>query len=234
MQASVGNKTISVEVMRPSWNDLDKSYKFLYNIGKNGSNQARLRYEHIGGQALEEYNRNSDLYENTCGLLVSYALNYSGFPITQSEIKNISGTKLKDKNNRIYLTGAREVQQLLQNKFKKLDWRNYPKERKDFVKTFYNIKDVKIIDYRKSYYSIDISNPENEKKYNIIKENNKAFFDELKKFNTTGIICMTVDGWDNAYVHTTLWHKDNFIDLSNYLTDDRIFLVREIYFWYIK
>ena len=32
MQASVGNKTISVEVMRPSWNDLVNSYNDLYSI----------------------------------------------------------------------------------------------------------------------------------------------------------------------------------------------------------
>lgn len=134
----------------------------------------------------------------------------------------------------IYLTGAIEVQQLLQNKFKKLDWRNRPKEKAYFVKTFYERNDINLIHYQDGYSMIDIYDVDKKSQFEELKEKNKQFYETFKNFNTTGIICMTVDGWNDAYGHTTLWNGEKFVDDSDYLTKNGIFLVREIYFWYIK
>lgn len=102
IQAKAGNKIITVKIKRPNWTSLYKQYKNIYDIGLYSLDRARARYEYLGGDALREYNRASKLYENTCALLVGYALNHSVFPIKAEEVKNISGTKLKDKNGYIF------------------------------------------------------------------------------------------------------------------------------------
>ena len=55
----------------------------LQDITLRATVQAQKRYEKVGGQALREFNRNSESYINTCAFKLSYALNYEGMPLNK-------------------------------------------------------------------------------------------------------------------------------------------------------
>lgn len=67
------------------------------------------------------------------------------------------------------------------------------------------------------------------------KKQNRDLYDELTKFKKKGVVSMKVTGWTDASGHITLWTGSNFADGSNYLIDNRKYvIVTEFQFWELK
>lgn len=232
-------KTLNLK--RPKWEDVSKAYKEINEIGKaeyysildSGGNfsqaelaQAQKRYEKVGGQALREFNRDSESYINTCAMRVSYALNYGGMPLIEGRAKLTNGTKLVGKDGYKYYTGVSGIKGLLLENWKQLKPYSQTNNR-DFYKIFY--------DYRKEPFAIladKYGNIFNQKRVNEIRKDNQNFFNILCSLKIKGIVTMVIEGWGDAGGHTTLWNRENFADGTNYLNDEEASIfVRELCFW---
>ena len=91
----------------------------LQDITLRATVQAHKRYEKVGGQALREFNRDSESYINTCALRVSYSLNQSTHPIKGME-KQVIGRGYKGKDNHTYYLGVPDIVELLNKNWKAL------------------------------------------------------------------------------------------------------------------
>ncbi|TLD79726.1 hypothetical protein LS70_009670 [Helicobacter sp. MIT 11-5569] len=240
---------LRIEIKRPSWSNVSKAYREINEVGKKEYDevlkeselhdtetyraaeliQAQKRYEKVGGQALSEFNRDSNTYINTCALQVSYALNYGGMPLMDDKVKLTSGTKLKGKNDYKYYTGVSGIKELLLENWKRL--KPYSRtNNKDFYKVFYNHKKEPFETLANSYGNIL-----NEQRVEEICRDNLNFFNTLQSLGIKGIVTMNIDGWGDAEGHTTLWNGNHFLDDTNYLNDGRKFVfVRELCFWELK
>lgn len=240
-------KTLNLK--RPKWEDVSKAYKEINEIGKaeyydtlekakqEGFSdnmarhraelaQAQKRYEKVGGQALREFNRDSESYINTCALRVSYALNYGGMPLIEGRAKLTSGTKLVGKDGYKYYTGVSGIKGLLLENWKRL--KPYSQaNKKDFYKIFYDYKTEPFETLADTYGNIF-----NPTRVAEIRRNNQNFFNILCSLKIKGIVTMVIEGWGDAGGHTTLWNGKGFLDETNYLNyyKETIF-VRELCFW---
>ena len=187
----------------------------LQDITLRATVQAQKRYEKVGGQALREFNRNSESYINTCAFKLSYALNYEGMPlnkyisrqqITSRPIAFQNALILGDKANNNYFMRVKEIRQFLQLKSV---WGNADK-------------------------------PYNPKIMKTKQENIDFYNNEFSKFSKNGVVAMIISGWSDANGHITLCNgKDKkFLDYdpklyNNYLLYGNI-IVTKLYFWELK
>ena len=177
--------------------------------------QAQKRYEKVGGQALREFNRDSESYINTCAFKLSYALNYGGMPlknymsrqqITSRPIAFQNALILGDKANNNYFMRVKEIRQFLQLKNV---WGNADK-------------------------------PYNPKTMTTKQENIDFYNNELSRFNKNGVVAMIISGWSNAGGHITLWSGEDkkFLDYDENLYNNYLLygnaIVTELYFWELK
>ena len=183
-------KTLNLK--RPKWEDVSKAYKEINEIGKaeyyntlekakqEGLSdnmarhraelaQAQKRYEKVGGQALREFNRDSESYINTCAFKLSYALNYGGMPlnkyisrqqITSRPIAFQNALILGDKANNNYFMRVKEIRQFLQLKSV---WGN-------------------------------ADEPYNPKIMKTKQENIDFYNNEFSKFDKSGVVAMIING----------------------------------------
>lgn len=220
-------KTLNLK--RPKWESVSKAYIEINEIGKaeyysilnSGGNfsqaelaQAQKRYEKVGGQALREFNRDSESYINTCAFKLSYALNYGGMPLKSYMSRDRTkrpkafeyATILQGIDNHNYLTGVIFMINLLQLKNV---WGN-------------------------------ADEPYSPKTMKTKQENIDFYNNEFSKFSKNGVVAMIINGWSNANGHVTLWSgKDKkFLDYdpnlyNNYLLYGNI-IVTKLYFWELK
>lgn len=232
-KATCGTASASIKCKRPNWESVKRAYEKINEIGKaeynsvinNGGNssqaelaQAQKRYEKVGGQALNEFNRDSKSYINTCAFRISYAFNYGGMPLEYNKVKLTGGTKLTGQDNYKYYTGVSSIKGLLLENWKRLKPYSQINNR-DFYKVFY--------DHRVESYSTlsDLRIKE-------IRQDNREFLGIMQKLNKKGIVTMDIDAWSDAGGHTTLWNGSKFLDDTNYLNDERpLVFVRELCFW---
>ncbi|WP_246058999.1 type VI secretion system amidase effector protein Tae4 [Campylobacter troglodytis] len=77
--------------------------------------KARLKYELVGGEPYDKFDKFPTIYEDTCALRMSYALNYGGMPL----IKPTPNTKTYIvKDNKIYVLGSQDIRDFLYVKWK--------------------------------------------------------------------------------------------------------------------
>lgn len=232
-------KTLNLK--RPKWEDVSKAYNEINEIGKaeyyntlkkakqEGLSdnmarhraelaQAQKRYEKVGGQALREFNRDSESYINTCAFKLSYALNYGGMPlnkyisrqqITSRPIAFQNALILGDKANNNYFMRVKEIRQFLQLKSV---WGN-------------------------------ADEPYNPKIMKTKQENIDFYNNEFSKFDKSGVVAMIISGWSDAGGHITLWDGANelnkvFLDYDENLYNNYLLygnaIVTELYFWELK
>ena len=232
-------KTLNLK--RPKWEDVSKAYKEINEIGKaeyyntlekakqEGLSdnmarhraelaQAQKRYEKVGGQALREFNRDSESYINTCAFKLSYALNYGGMPlnkyisrqqITSRPIAFQNALILGDKANNNYFMRVKEIRQFLQLKSV---WGN-------------------------------ADEPYNPKIMKTKQENIDFYNNEFSKFDKSGVVAMIISGWSDAGGHITLWDGANelnkvFLDYDENLYNNYLLygnsIVTDLYFWELK
>lgn len=187
----------------------------LQDITLRATVQAQKRYEKVGGQALREFNRDSESYINTCAFKLSYALNYGGMPlnkyisrqqITSRPIAFQNALILGDKANNNYFMRVKEIRQFLQLKNV---WGNADK-------------------------------PYNPKTMTTKQENIDFYNNELSRFNKNGVVAMIISGWSNAGGHITLWNGEDkkFLDYDENLYNNYLLygnaIVTELYFWELK
>ena len=182
----------------------------LQDITLRATVQAQKRYEKVGGQALREFNRDSESYINTCALRVSYSLNQSTHPIKDMK-KQVIGRNYKGKDNHTYYLGVPDIVELLNKNWKALSWN----------KATYNQVQANIqCGCSEDFYHNMTSKAENQK-----------FYKELQSIKRKGIIAMI--GTDGLR-HTTLWNGSNFVDVEfNYYNflDGTKYIIKELYFW---
>ena len=186
----------------------------LQDITLRATVQAQKRYEKVGGQALREFNRDSESYINTCALRVSYSLNQSTHPIKDMK-KQVIGRDYRGKDNHTYYLGVPDIVELLKLNWKALSWNK---------STYNQVKK-----------NIQCGCSEDFYKGMANKQENIDFFDELKSIKRKGIVAMR---GPNGFNHTTLWEIDDFVDVKlgtskNYLLEVDI-LIRDFYFWELK
>ncbi|RDU59293.1 type VI secretion system amidase effector protein Tae4, partial [Helicobacter sp. MIT 14-3879] len=225
--ATCGDKSVSVECKRPSWESVRKAYEKINKIYKEGKPQgAEAVFKKIGGEPYKEFLNNEQIIKkqntdgiaiedirrytlNSCALRMSYALNYSYLPTMQYLIKNQKlpndTGKLKFENKRWF--GADENLYYLSiygiRNFLTLNWGNSDKPHN--LRTFKNESEV------------------------------KEFYDtKFSKFDKNGIVVMKINGWSDAGGHTTLWNGDkkqfeDFEISKNYLNGE--YGVVDFQFW---
>ena len=190
----------------------------LQDITLRATVQAQKRYEKVGGQALREFNRDSESYINTCAFKLSYALNYGGMPlnkyisrqqITSRPIAFQNALILGDKANNNYFMRVKEIRQFLQLKSV---WGN-------------------------------ADEPYNPKIMKTKQENIDFYNNEFSKFDKSGVVAMIIGGWSDAGGHITLWDGANelnkvFLDYDENLYNNYLLygnaIVTELYFWELK
>ena len=232
-----GDKEVTLIIQRPKFSDLKKVYEEIDNVGRNEAlnvannhfeatgNEAEVnfiyaltlaekRYEVIGGQAYNEFNKNPRMYINTCALRVSYSLNQSTHPIKDMEKQNTSRA-YKGNDGNIYYLGVPDIVELLNKNWKELSWNK---------STYNQIKANIQCGCSEDFYQ-GMAN----------KQDNINFFTELQSIQRKGIVAMR---GPNGFNHTTLWEVDNFVDVKlgtskNYLLEVDI-LIRDFYFWELK
>lgn len=124
-----------VEVKLSRWDKIKIAYQRIDNLGK--SEQAPIKkacpkYELVGGALYDRFKKASDIYENTCALRMSYALNYGGIPITKPIAE---GTKFyTGGDNKLYVLGSQDIRDFL---LKKLKYQKYTMKSKQENKSFY-------------------------------------------------------------------------------------------------
>lgn len=225
-RATCGTASASIKCKRPSWSNVSKAYREINAVGKKEYYevleeselhdietyrvaeliQAQKSMKKQGGQALREFNRDSNAYINTCAFRVNYALNYGGMPlenyISRNKTKRPHGfekaTILQGEDNHNYLTGV------------------------NFMIKLFQLQEV----------WGDADEPYNPKIMQTEQNNINFYNNEFSKFNKNSIVAMIISGWSNATGHITLWdgEEKEFLDNSNYLIQSDC-IVKELYFW---
>lgn len=139
-----GDKEVTIKIQRPKFSDLKRAYEEIDRIGREEAEiayrrhyaetynrkeanfiyaltLAEKRYEVIGGQAYNEFNKNPSMYINTCALCVSYSLNQTTHPIKDMEKQNTSRA-YKGNDGNIYYLGVPDIIGLLNRNWKELSW----------------------------------------------------------------------------------------------------------------
>ncbi|RDU60229.1 T6SS effector amidase Tae4 family protein [Helicobacter sp. MIT 14-3879] len=217
--ATCGDKSVSVECKRPSWESVRKAYREINEIGKGLDDYAKaeLRYNLLGGKIQKAFKNEKTSYVNTCAVRVSYALNYGGMPIEKSLLNNA-------KHNERHKTILQNIKNMAE-KYNRIDKNN----------NYYITNSIDM----ETFLWIKWGTPEFLQKNITDKFDNEVALEKLKQLNKQGIITMRISFID-ANGHTTLWDKDNFVDSTNYLTTYMIDdygkthynpIVTEIHFW---
>ncbi|WP_394977753.1 T6SS effector amidase Tae4 family protein [uncultured Helicobacter sp.] len=229
-----GDKEATIIIQRPKFSDLKKAYEVIDDVGRSEAEEAynrhytetrdrieanlmgnialaEKRYEVIGGQAHNEFNKNPHMYINTCALRMSYSLNQSTHPIKTMKIQN-TGRSYKGKDNNTYYLGVPDIIQLLKLNWKEVSWNK---------STYNQVKK-----------NIQCGCSEDFYQGMTTKQENINFFAEMQSIKRKGIVAMR---GLNGFNHTTLWEVDEFVDVklgtnANYLLDKDT-LVRDFYFW---
>ena len=95
------------------WKRLKRAYQYIDKLGKfeqDPIQKAKLKYELVGGELYDKFKKEPSAYVNTCALRMSYALNYSGTPITKPrpETNTFLGNDKK-----IYVLGSQDIRDFL-------------------------------------------------------------------------------------------------------------------------
>lgn len=234
-----GDKEATIKVQRPDFASVESAYREINTLTQEQEKEAKeliynllikqnytqseaiqiadyykeiaARYIKVGGGAYAQFISDMDKYYNTCALRVSYALNYSTtHPIKNME-KQVVGRGYKGKDNHTYYLGVFDIIELLKLNWKVLSWDK---------STYNQVKDKIRCGRSEDFYHAMTSKAENQK-----------FFKELQSIKRKGIVAMI--GTDGLR-HTTLWNKNNFMDVEfNYYNflDETNYIIKELYFW---
>ena len=109
---------IYMEVELSRWEKIKRAYQYIDNLGKTEQNpiqKAKPKYELVCGELYDKFKNAPQIYENTCVLRMSYALNYGGIPIT----KPTPNTKIFIGNDeKLYVLGSQDIRDFLYVKWK--------------------------------------------------------------------------------------------------------------------
>lgn len=117
-RATCGTKNANIKCKRPNWDKVKKAYEDIDKLGANETSptkKAKPKYELVGGKPYDKFNKSPTIYEDTCALKMSYALNYGGMPL----IKPTANTKTYiGEDNKIYVLGSQDIGDFLYVKWK--------------------------------------------------------------------------------------------------------------------
>lgn len=248
--AICGDKSVSIECKRPSWESVRDAYKEINGIFKSEYDKvkknsiglkdivietlatkagAKSVFEKIGGEPYKEFLNNEAIIkrQETQGLRQGEIQRYT---------LNSCALRVSYALNHSYLLGQ---QYLIKNQ--KLPDKTKP-ENKRWLGADNNIYYLSIYGVR-NFLTSNWGN--SDKPYNLrtFKDKNevKSFYDnEFSKFNKSGIVVMRIGGWSDAGGHTTLWNgeKKEFEDIqmydraTNYLNGK--YNVKDFQFWELK
>lgn len=200
--ATCGDKSVSIECRRPSWDNMSEAYEKINSLS------IPKRYELVGGTPLALYKANPLGYENTCAMQISYIFNQNGIfleqYISRDETKQPIGIKddsiLRGSDGHNYVIRVKTMVKVL------------------MLKDFFGNADEP---YNPKFMQI--------KQENIDFYNNE--FSKFDKSGVVAMIINGWNN-ANGHITLWNGKKKQFIDNTNYLLDKRNWVVIEkLYFW---